>query len=301
MTAADRDLSPPCAVAARAAREPLFGTAPEATENLLVLPQPGPWPATIPEEVAWPRALAPLADWARAEPSVRVQLSRAVGAAPPTDGPPRALLARTGGPTPQMASADPVALTPEACAAFFAGGPAAPPLRRESAPVVLVCVHGRRDACCARFGVRFAAALSRHGGVCVLGTSHLGGHRFAATAIVLPRGEIFGWLEPKDAPRLAAFARGDEGALADRYRGRIGRPAAVQVAIAWWLARAGRLLPDETVAVEQDGADRTIVRLSTGDGPVRLVVRSRPTSLVRPKSCGDPPSPVPARSVEPLP
>jgi hypothetical protein len=56
--------------------------------------------------------------------------------------------------------------------------------------MLLVCTNGRRDVCCALWGQRFyaaAAALLPN----VWQTTHLGGHRFAATAVSLPAAEYF--------------------------------------------------------------------------------------------------------------
>jgi hypothetical protein len=59
-------------------------------------------------------------------------------------------------------------------------------------PEVLVCGHGRRDACCGRWGTRLHAELdARLTSVRVWRCSHTGGHRFAPTALTLPDGR--GW------------------------------------------------------------------------------------------------------------
>ncbi|MEL6604928.1 MAG: sucrase ferredoxin [Cyanobacteria bacterium J06614_10] len=57
---------------------------------------------------------------------------------------------------------------------------------------ILVCTHGMRDKCCARFGqplFREARHLSEQGqlpNTRIWQASHIGGHRFAPTAITLP-------------------------------------------------------------------------------------------------------------------
>jgi hypothetical protein len=59
-------------------------------------------------------------------------------------------------------------------------------------PPVLVCTNGRRDRCCALLGRPLAAELAaddRHG---VWEISHIGGHRFAPTSLVLPHGYAYG-------------------------------------------------------------------------------------------------------------
>jgi hypothetical protein len=61
---------------------------------------------------------------------------------------------------------------------------------------VLVCTHGRRDACCGTLGTRLALSLQGLGaGVHVWRTSHTGGHRFAPTALLLPEGTMWAYLD----------------------------------------------------------------------------------------------------------
>lgn len=64
-------------------------------------------------------------------------------------------------------------------------------------PVHLVCVHGKRDRCCALEGGAYfrARETSPH----VWMTSHLGGHRFAATTLTLPSGLCHGHLGTEQA------------------------------------------------------------------------------------------------------
>jgi hypothetical protein len=60
--------------------------------------------------------------------------------------------------------------------------------------------------------------------------SHLGGHRFAATAMLLPTGDMFGWLDAESAPKI--LERFDAGQLVlSNYRGRCGQSPEVQAAL----------------------------------------------------------------------
>ena len=69
---------------------------------------------------------------------------------------------------------------------------------------VLVCTHGRRDACCGTLGTRLALDMRGLGaGARVWRTSHTGGHRFAPTALLLPEGTMWAYL---DTGRLAAVS-----------------------------------------------------------------------------------------------
>jgi hypothetical protein len=70
----------------------------------------------------------------------------------------------------------------------------------------LVCTNSSRDACCALVGrplVDDLGGLATTAGVTLLESSHLGGHRFAPTAMALPSGYVFGRLTVPSA--VAAF------------------------------------------------------------------------------------------------
>lgn len=117
----------------------------------------------------------------------------------------------------------------------------AAPSQRSGPTDVLICSHGRRDQCCGTLGTRLAGevgdpadagtgAADRGSGwgdrVRVWRTSHTGGHRFAPTALVLPEGTAWGYL---DAERLAGIVDRslDVTVAASLYRGctGLGAPA----------------------------------------------------------------------------
>ncbi|MFK8184264.1 MAG: sucrase ferredoxin [Phormidesmis sp.] len=89
---------------------------------------------------------------------------------------------------------------------------------------LLVCTHGMRDMCCARFGQPFyrqAKHLAKLGQLPNTRTwqvSHIGGHRFAPTAISLPDGRYYGRLTVE---ALAAIAnrQGPIEQIVSVYRG----------------------------------------------------------------------------------
>ncbi|HEX8707063.1 MAG TPA: sucrase ferredoxin [Pyrinomonadaceae bacterium] len=55
-------------------------------------------------------------------------------------------------------------------------------------PLYLVCTHGRRDKCCAKFGYPIFKALRSERRNAVWQSSHVGGDRFAANLICFPHG-----------------------------------------------------------------------------------------------------------------
>lgn len=157
--------------------------------------------------------------------------------------------------------------------------------------VWLVCAHARRDACCAVRGRPVAGALDA-AGVEVWETTHTGGHRFAATAVLLPDGLSLGHLDTVDAVGVAHdLAAG--GLPADLLRGRcaLPRPAqAAEVALRQHLGATGR--DDVAAQGSTDADDHAIVTLSAGHDVWTCRVRVRPASPPRPVSDGaDPTAP----------
>jgi hypothetical protein len=97
-------------------------------------------------------------------------------------------------------------------------------------PLLVVCTHGKRDRCCAKYGQPLYDALRRdtetgH----VWQSTHVGGDRFAGNVVVLPQGLYYGRVGPEDVGELlAAHAAGL--VHLDRYRGRSAYPFPLQAA-----------------------------------------------------------------------
>jgi hypothetical protein len=103
--------------------------------------------------------------------------------------------------------------------------------------LALVCTNGKRDQCCALRGRPVAAAITAAGWD-TWECSHLGGHRFAATTMLLPTGDMFGWLDPESATEV--MRRFDAGRLTvSHYRGRCGQPEPVQAGLHAAVVRLG--------------------------------------------------------------
>jgi hypothetical protein len=89
---------------------------------------------------------------------------------------------------------------------------------------ILVCTHGMRDKCCARFGQPFfreakqAAEQGQLPNTRVWKVSHIGGHRFAPTAISLPDGRYYGRLTIS-ALQAIVTRSGSVSQLCSFYRG----------------------------------------------------------------------------------
>lgn len=98
-------------------------------------------------------------------------------------------------------------------------------------PLLLICTHAKRDVCCARKGRPVAIDLvEKHGcGDRIWEVSHLGGHRLAPTAVVLPAGYLHGRLDASSADH--AWSEAQAGSLAlGTCRGRSSLEPAAQVA-----------------------------------------------------------------------
>jgi hypothetical protein len=108
-----------------------------------------------------------------------------------------------------------------AVAALISAAAADSPSEFESPAVdVLVCTHGTRDSCCGRRGASLAASLAAgfRAGENLWRTSHMGGHRFAPTFMVLPEGTVWGFADVGLVTRVVNHA-GDVADAAAQYRG----------------------------------------------------------------------------------
>ncbi len=144
-------------------------------------------------------------------------------------------------------------------------------------PLLLVCTHGRRDRCCALDGRALALAV---GDTDVWECSHLGGHRFAPTALVLPTGYLYGRLDVSTAvsARKAAGLGEVEPALC---RGRSTWSPAGQVAELAVRAATG-LRDADALTVVEDGD----IRVHARDGRSWTVDVEPADGPLRPASCG---------------
>jgi len=151
-------------------------------------------------------------------------------------------------------------------------------------PIVLVCGHGRRDACCARLGRPLYDALREELEPDSLWlSSHQGGHRFAPNLLWLPEGLAFGRVEPESAAALVDELRHGRLPL-DRFRGRTTLPPEAQAAEIAARAGAGAVGVGDVELVSAEGGR---VRLALPAGEVDVVVEVRP-GRVQPQSCGAP-------------
>ena len=225
-----------CSVLAAEAGEPLDGTAPRA-RAWLVLEQPGPYGfRALTESHLPPRVRAALGSLPT-DVGTTVLLARPLGRHADLGAvatrrrfwfahvSPGGVRMRSG----EIEDADLLRADLADRLAAAAAGELPPWGRRSGEPLLLVCTNGRRDVCCALEGRPLADAIAADPAYAdrVLEVSHLGGHRFAPNALLLPTGHAFGRLTPQAARDvLDAVADGALGAL-EHHRGRtsLAQPA----------------------------------------------------------------------------
>jgi hypothetical protein len=145
-----------------------------------------------------------------------------------------------------------------------------------TAPIYLVCAHGRHDTCCAVYGRPVAAALAAIRPDATWECSHVGGDRFAPNVITLPHGLYYGQLEPADAADLVA--RQESGRMIPQLlRGRSAFTAPAQVAQHFARRALGEDRIDVLAPIRVDtlSPGHWRVRLAHPDGPVVVAFSAR--------------------------
>lgn len=105
-------------------------------------------------------------------------------------------------------------------------------------PLFLVCTNGKRDPCCAKFGLPLYEAMHALVGDSVWQTNHVGGHRFAANVVTLPHGVFYGYLAPGEATTIVDAQRAGTVHL-PQFRGRSCYEDHVQAADTFLRQRTG--------------------------------------------------------------
>ena len=287
-----------CTTASRDLDEPLAGTAATA-RTWLLLEQPGPWgPKALTSSHLDPelgRALEAAADGT----GVRIALIRRPGrhadcgtpaarqiyAAHTLPGNVWLRTATTSEPE-RLLDLDFTALGRGDSGTFDSVFRAEP---HTGDPLAFVCTNGKRDRCCALLGRPLATELTSSGVEGVWEVTHLGGHRFSPTLLVLPFGYAYGHAQ---APHVKEILQGvrDGRVVVEGCRGSSawGRPAqAAELAVR---TAAHEYAADALTVVRTDGtAPRWEVTVAHTDGRLWRVLVAQGASLPpRPDSCGSP-------------
>ncbi|SFN77999.1 hypothetical protein SAMN05216207_102138 [Pseudonocardia ammonioxydans] len=264
-----------CSALSEEAGEPLEGTAP-AARRLIAVEHVGAWPRTVADHAD--PDVAELFGRLRREDVLLLLIRRPGRAGRDCDGA-RTVYVADLAPGGSRVTARTVRSTDDLASIAFDPGAGEP----VTDPVLLVCAHGRRDVCCAVRGRALASELTGEGAD-VWECTHLGGHRFAPTALVLPTGYAYGRLDTGSAlAALKAAAGGDVDPWS--CRGHVGLDPVAQVA--------------EMAVREHAGiGDASALLVEPVDGPGPVTVRSRDGRLwtvevradtgrpAQPPSCG---------------
>jgi hypothetical protein len=177
-------------------------------------------------------------------------------------------------------------------AAILAG--AQPAILRER-PLILVCTNGRRDACCARWGMPTYNAICEAADTvsirsdAVWQSTHMGGHRLAPNVLNFPAGIQYGRVQPDDAQNLVEhIVRGE--IFLKNLRGRSCYLPVVQAAEYYLHQQTRRLAEDAFVlsdATETSSGEWQVRFQDAQSGDlhqVRLSVRVTSTPIRQ--SCG---------------
>lgn len=205
-------------------------------DRLVTVEVPQPWPAEI-EELHW---IAPLdvAEGTRVQ-AIVAEVGRSDGSV---------LLTRWERSGAKLVGVDwfvPAGAVPAALALLVSGAqPDGSDMHSEGTvskapPEVLICGHGTRDRCCGGAGTRLTIeARAELAEFRVRRTSHLGGHRFAPTALTLPDGRMWAFL---DVDALAGIVGRTIPSAEARefYRGNVALDPWAQVVEAAVLTSAG--------------------------------------------------------------
>ncbi|WP_171114508.1 MULTISPECIES: sucrase ferredoxin [Streptomyces] len=291
-----------CATVSRDLDEPVSGTAANARTWLLV-EQPGPWGAKALTSSHLDPALGRALEAAAKGTGVRVALIRRPGrhadcgrpavrqvyAAHTMPGNAWLHAATTDDPS-QLLDLDFTALGMGDHHTFDATLQGRP---HTGAPLALVCTNGKRDRCCALLGRPLATELAASGPGGIWEVTHLGGHRFSPTVLVLPYGYAYGRAEAHTIKDVLHGVR--EGRIVlEGCRGRSAweRPGqaaelAVRTAVGEYAADALSVVRTED-AVRTDGAaPRWEVIVAHADGRHWRVIVAQGASLPpRAESCG---------------
>jgi hypothetical protein len=282
-----------CSAASARLGEPQAGTAPVA-RRWLAIEQPGPWGARALTESHFPQELGRALNRKAEAAGARIALIRRPGphAEHDPEAPRRVFLAETAPGRSTLWSwctSDPATLLD---LDFDVPGK---PLH-EGGPVLLVCTNGKRDTCCAVSGRALAGWLAEDettDAASVWESDHLGGHRFAPTAVVLPTGYVYGRLDgPAAREILRDAAAGRGGGPLCRGRSTWSRPGqaaelTLRAELHEYDADAVAVLGERPLeAVADDPARRHEVTLEARGHRFRAVLAESPAAEPRPESCG---------------
>jgi hypothetical protein len=293
-----------CATSSLEHDEPLAGTAATARTWLLI-EQSGPWGAKALTSSHLDPDVGRALESAAAGTGVRVALVRRPGRHADRHAPTRrqVYVAHTVPGNTWLRGT--TVETPEELlrldfAALGAGDHGGFGLPHEGGPLALVCTNGKRDRCCALLGRPLASDLALAEKEGVWEVTHLGGHRFSPTLLVLPYGYAYGRATAAAVKGILEAVRTDrivlQGCRGNSAWDRPGQAAELAVRHAAQVSGAGTLSVLRTEAVAWTAqtartADTDVPRwevtVAHTDGRRWSVTVEQGAALPpRPESCG---------------
>ncbi|MDQ0993501.1 sucrase ferredoxin [Streptomyces sp. V3I7] len=286
-----------CATISQSLDESMAGTAATATTWLL-LEQPGPWGAKALTASHLDRTLGRALEAAAKDTGVRIALIRRPGRhADPGTPPVRQVYAAHTVPGKvwlrSATTRAPRELLDLDFAALGAGDHRSFDVAlggepHADSPLAFVCTNGKRDRCCALLGRPLAAELAASGVEGVWEVTHLGGHRFAPTVLVLPYGYAYGRAEAH-AVTEALHAAQEGRVVIEGCRGSSAWEKPGQAAELAVREATGEYTAGVLSVVRTDGAapHHWEVTVAHADGRAWRVTVAQSAALPpRPESCG---------------
>jgi hypothetical protein len=233
-----------CSVLSVQAGEPLIASATPTTVYML-LEYNGAWETKAMEESDLPEEVkSRLKAFTKASPNTKLQLIRRPPGERSNPKGMRFYVALTGEDDPRLYSLelqDYDELVDLDLLGMAAGG-AEFEAFRSTERLALVCVNGRRDRCCAKFGTAVYNALSQavqgQEGIELWQSTHMGGHRFAANFLWLPEGVLYGRVDPESARAILKYQQAGQVYLPN-LRGRTCYERPAQAAELYLRQRSG--------------------------------------------------------------
>ena len=208
-----------CSVRSKEAAEETFGTA-STGDAWLLLEYARPWGAKAFRESTLPKAVKVyLSGLLKSIPRSRVLLIKQTRT---IKGPLSLFVVRSGESSSSILKYEFLEyeqlLDLDLVSALAGGSPSGTTPWEE--PLFLVCTHGKRDKCCAKFGIPIYKTISTLvGESSVWQCSHVGGDRFAANVVCFPDGIFYGHVTEETA-KLIVKEYDERRIVLTNFRGR---------------------------------------------------------------------------------
>lgn len=144
-----------------------------------------------------------------------------------------------------------------------------------SESMYLVCVNGKKDLCCAKYGLPVYDELRKYSSENVWMCSHVGGDRFAPSIVHIPSFSYYGRIQVNDIKEFVATTENGKIYM-PRYRGRSTFSFKVQSADYFLRKYLGVTKIDDITFVSQENLPEqsTMVRFRTQFGLYQVIVQT---------------------------